>query len=861
MRFLSSLLESDYVRDVLYNPEKCFLLGWLLSNLSDHPDTLKQAEDYYKIASNQGHVRAQYNFGLMQALELGRTYPFNDGFTLINTAAGHPYPKAWEALGWLYETGRLVPQPDFTRSREYYLFACQQGYFPAAHQLAQNFFTGEPDIGFNPTEVIAYLQKASARNHAPSICTLGKLYWLGVSLRQDKQEGLAYLTKAANLGDWKAMNMLLTIYREDEVYQDPTQAEIWSEKISQKAICSNPKLAMFRQLEAQVTIGNYEFLDSRLALSVLIRNSARTPEIEAFFGNILTPERLEHLGDRELNVVISRKLSYLLPNQDRDTIQKLYEKFTRNADEDHPEGGPMYRVAVAIGLEHLLVMGRDDPLPHMKRFGKSKKKRTIETQLSNHIEILIGAISQDGGYEVVESFINDHWDKLGLNASELAEDEFGASGSSAMRISANRHLTFPSPPRILPDYAQAPQQTILNFPIRHVPSRMIELPNGEVIFAGNDSLYVMNHELNICLKILDEEREIPEEALDDYYAYVDYTNLVAIKNTWVASCHSCDPIIRIWDAQAGENLRNLEAHRGQGVWGTGVWGALMLLDGRLASWGKDNTLKIWNVDTGQCLNRFLIQNIHLCQIRQLSNGNLAYGGPDNTLKILDVNTGVWVKIFVHNSKGSSKGIIKLLPISDHFIVSNHWLGKLHLWDLWSNQEVITNDRFQSLGGSLNKHAILPNGNLIIASQDNKLSIWKIPECECLNEMSGVARSIRKILAVSNDYVILHDDGGGCEVWDLNEKKLLQRLTISEEYRDREYGKMNFFKVPGSNITMAVEYRHRGSRSESLILSDGRIIITNNWGAQVLQFPEKVLEEQPRELEEQPREAEETCIIL
>jgi WD40 repeat protein len=59
---------------------------------------------------------------------------------------------------------------------------------------------------------------------------------------------------------------------------------------------------------------------------------------------------------------------------------------------------------------------------------------------------------------------------------------------------------------------------------------------------------------------------------------------------------SFDQTVRMWDINTGQCLKTLSGHTG---W---VWSVAFSLDGRLlASGSADATLKLWEVQTGDCL--------------------------------------------------------------------------------------------------------------------------------------------------------------------------------------------------------------------------------------------------------------------
>ena len=64
----------------------------------------------------------------------------------------------------------------------------------------------------------------------------------------------------------------------------------------------------------------------------------------------------------------------------------------------------------------------------------------------------------------------------------------------------------------------------------------------------------------------------------------------------LASCGN-DRTVKLWDVQSGECLKTLKGHTGE-VWSI----AFSPLGSILASGSQDGTVKLWDISTGECLN-------------------------------------------------------------------------------------------------------------------------------------------------------------------------------------------------------------------------------------------------------------------
>ena len=102
----------------------------------------------------------------------------------------------------------------------------------------------------------------------------------------------------------------------------------------------------------------------------------------------------------------------------------------------------------------------------------------------------------------------------------------------------------------------------------------------------------------------------------------------------------------------------------------------------MALGSDDKTIKIWSLETGQCLKTLIGHtNCVWCmlQLQQDDGDILASGSWDSTIKLWDLTSGQCL----HTLQGHSKAVYKLLqlPLGDGRLISACRDGTLRLWDL------------------------------------------------------------------------------------------------------------------------------------------------------------------------------------
>ncbi|KAG0065731.1 hypothetical protein BGZ89_007988 [Linnemannia elongata] len=203
---------------------------------------------WYCKAADQGHIRSQYNIGLLydqghDTVPRSHTKAFEwffkaaiqgdvDAQVKVSQAytdgAGVPEDHI-EAMEWsvkaaengharmqcnmgaAYEKGHGVPQSD-SRSFRWYLKAADQGFAEAQERVAAAFEAGRgvPEDG---TKAIEWYTKAADQDLPAAQCALGRSHKLGLcGLPEDRSKAVDWYIKAAVQGHAEAQSMLRKIY-------------------------------------------------------------------------------------------------------------------------------------------------------------------------------------------------------------------------------------------------------------------------------------------------------------------------------------------------------------------------------------------------------------------------------------------------------------------------------------------------------------------------------------------------------------------------------------------------------------------------------------------------------------------------
>jgi WD40 repeat protein len=220
---------------------------------------------------------------------------------------------------------------------------------------------------------------------------------------------------------------------------------------------------------------------------------------------------------------------------------------------------------------------------------------------------------------------------------------------------------------------------------------------------------------------------------------------------------SGDNTVKLWDVETGQEVRTLRGHTD---W---VWSVTFSPDGRLlASGSNDQTVKLWDVETRQEVRTLRGHTDWVLSVAFSPDGRLlASGSRDGTVKLWDVETGQVVRTL----RGHTKQVRSVAFSPDgRLLASGSWDNTVILWDVETGLEVRTLRGHTSWVWSV---AFSPDGRLLASgSDDQTVKLWDVgiatkdfsspPEVRTLRGHTSWVRSVafspdgRLLASGSND---------------------------------------------------------------------------------------------------------------
>jgi WD40 repeat protein len=189
---------------------------------------------------------------------------------------------------------------------------------------------------------------------------------------------------------------------------------------------------------------------------------------------------------------------------------------------------------------------------------------------------------------------------------------------------------------------------------------------------------------------------------------------------------SRDNTIKLWDVKTGQELSTLTGH------GNSVFSVAINPQGNiLASGSKDRTIKLWDLQTNQVIRTWRHKDAVRSVVFSHDGSILASGSYDGTIKLWEVKSGR----LLNTIDAHKDGVLTIAFTPDDQVIASG--GREDLIKLW---EVSTGKLKQTIradGDRVWTIAFNPDGFLLAAgSGDNSLKIWETKTGHELHNLQG-----------------------------------------------------------------------------------------------------------------------------
>ncbi|NEP39779.1 MAG: tetratricopeptide repeat protein [Okeania sp. SIO2G4] len=255
---------------------------------------------------------------------------------------------------------------------------------------------------------------------------------------------------------------------------------------------------------------------------------------------------------------------------------------------------------------------------------------------------------------------------------------------------------------------------------------------------------------------------------NEFQAHSEGVSCLAISpDGQILASGSYDDTIKLWQLSTGEEISTFTGHSDD------VESVAFNPNGEiLASGSYDHTIKLWQLSTGKKIRTLRGHSNDIESLAFSPNGQiLASGGDDNEIKLWQVSTGNEL----HTLRGHSQRVWSVAFSNDgQMLASGSGDNTIKIWHLATGQEIKT---LRGHSGYVSAVAFSTDGEILVSgSDDNTIKLWQLSTGLEVATLTGHDKSIW-CLAVSPDDTLL---SGGADnmikIWQLSTGLEMGTLT-------------------------------------------------------------------------------------
>ena len=183
-----------------------------------------------------------------------------------------------------------------------------------------------------------------------------------------------------------------------------------------------------------------------------------------------------------------------------------------------------------------------------------------------------------------------------------------------------------------------------------------------------------------------------------------------------------------------------------------------LYNGLIATGSYDSTIKIWDINSQQCLKVMNESGNVLCLL-EFFPGKILSGTDENVINLWDINNSYNQSLYTFD--GHLLWVNCLVKCDERYFASGSNDSDIRIWS-YQDRECV--NVLKGHNNCVLSMVLLRDGNLCSGSADLSIKIWDWVNGNCLQTLNGHKKWVKCVYQLSNGYIISGSDDKTIKIW-------------------------------------------------------------------------------------------------
>ncbi|MFE3738496.1 trypsin-like peptidase domain-containing protein [Streptomyces sp. NPDC059134] len=228
---------------------------------------------------------------------------------------------------------------------------------------------------------------------------------------------------------------------------------------------------------------------------------------------------------------------------------------------------------------------------------------------------------------------------------------------------------------------------------------------------------------------------------------------------------SYDQTVRLWNVDTGKTIRTFERNT------DGAYLVVFSPDGRTLAIPTDKTVRLWNVDTGKTIRTFTGHTGIVNSVFFSPNGHtLATASWDGTARLWNTETGKTIRTFT----GHTDAVFSAVFSPDgRTLATNSYDQTVRLWNVNTGKTIRT---FGRNTGGASSVAFSPDGHTLATNTDSAVHLWNVNTGKTIRTFGRNSRGVSSVAFSPDGHTLATNTDSAVHLWDTDTGEPISTLT-------------------------------------------------------------------------------------